>query len=214
MLPKAINSFIKSQMDFIKSKRIFKYLPIFVVLLVFISCDAMAKEPLGFREFHLGMKKDEALKKLPHCEDFEKYIDTMIGKVLSGDKDYSAGCFYKDEFIYTFFDIKEIRISVNFQFKNEKLVMIAFNFKPKEYDVLKEALIQKFGKPTKKEHEILQNAMGASFHNEALTWFFPNGTVAIGKYTDDIEHGLALISPVTNKELNQIKKKKQAAPGF
>lgn len=160
------------------------------------------------------MKKDEALKALPDCLDQERYIRKMIDDLRAGEKAPSTHCFYMNQYIYTYFDIKEIRISVNFQFENEKLVMIAFNFKPGEYDVLKEALIQKFGKPTKKERDTLQNAMGANFENEALAWFFPNGSVAIKKYTDNIDDGQAVITSTTNKQLKIREKQRKAAPGF
>ena len=88
---------------------------------------------------------------------------------------------------------------------------ILMNFQPENYEVLQEAMTEKYGKGSS-ESEIMQNAFGATYRNEKTTWMLPNGMILISKYSNKITEGGLFMMP--NKEIQADREKRTKSPGF
>lgn len=166
---------------------------VLIFLLVFFVSPVFAEEPLSFRDIKMGMTKDEVQSKIQQYDCFEK-------------------CCASEE------DIKGKKVEIRYCFtENEGLLdHIFMNFAPGDYEDLKEALIEKFGKPKDIIERRVQNKMGAIFKNESVFWNFKRGdTVAISRYGSSIDKGfIVFASKEFNDKYEAKNKKAKTSPGF
>ena len=166
-----------------------------IIALPALLAETAGAEPLEFREFKMGMTRQE--------------VESKIKKDLSKRE----GCF--KDMCSKHFDIKGVPVDALFIFTEDTLNEIGFAFKPTNYKALKDALIEKYGKPTQVEKELLQNNMGATFEGESASWKMKNGEVIISQYNGSTELGSILMhSPEYIKQNNEKRKDDKAKPGF
>ncbi len=113
------------------------------------------------------------------------------------------------------FEIKNVLVDVYFFFEDNVLDRISFFFSSKNYEIIKEALIEKYNKP-ECSYKILQNRMGAKFEDETCIWKLVNGVVVISRYGgSDLDNGVAFFeSPEAYKRHKEEKRKQRSLPGF
>lgn len=71
------------------------------------------------------------------------------------------------------------------KFENDRLWSIRATFEQSTYTTVRTAFIDKYGSPNRKETRAMQNAMGASFEREVLTWENPVSYIQLLEYGGD-----------------------------
>lgn len=74
------------------------------------------------------------------------------------------------------------------EFVGGRLESLTMSFKEGDYDSLKAALTDKFGKPSKVSSKAVQNRMGAQFINESSLWINGIATIGLDHYGRDLDH--------------------------
>jgi len=180
----------------------------FVLLITGISY----AEPLEFKGFIMGMPKEEVEIKVR-----QKIIEYNKQQGYSAPSKYEldiacigGACRYKEI-------IKDKNVVVRLFWGGDppKLDLIFMSFNSDSYQVLKDALTEKYGQPHEVKKELLQNRMGAVFESEIATWKLKEGKIRIKKYGDTIEEGTVdIYSSEFSKGVQQEKEKRKALPGF
>lgn len=97
----------------------------------------------------------------------------------------------------------------HFDFEENRLVEMRVQIKSQHYSFAYLALLDKYGKPQKKESRKVQNSYGAAFNNESAQWANNEGSVIyIEEYFPDLE-----TSNVLMMSRDYIKKMGQNLPG-
>jgi len=127
-----------------------------VIGLILFSGEAWGKERLSYKDIHIGMPEDEALNKLKNWKD-PTYTKEQENYERVGD----------------------IRVRVPaLRYDDGKVVQIAVSLQDqRDYEVFREALIDKWGKPTDTSRKEFQNRLGAKSYRIMDLWIFPEGTV-------------------------------------
>jgi hypothetical protein len=82
----------------------------------------------------------------------------------------------------------EIPIKVKVaSFSEDRWVLLIFTAKHPDYDFLRSNLIAKFGEPTSRATEDVQNRMGVHFVGELLTWDNGVSSIHLEEYGDDLD---------------------------
>lgn len=89
------------------------------------------------------------------------------------------------------FLVGTVKVQDFFHFRKDALVTVHMTFRSNDFENLRGVFIEKYGKPTRDQREILQNRFGAKFENETLTWAGPNVTVTLNRFASDLESGSA-----------------------
>jgi hypothetical protein len=72
-------------------------------------------------------------------------------------------------------------------FSEDRWVLLIFTGKHPDYDFLRGNLIAKFGEPTSRATEDVQNRMGVHFVGELLTWDNGVSSIHLEEYGDDLD---------------------------
>lgn len=163
----------------------------FVLLITGISY----AEPIEFKGFIMGMPKEEV---------------EIKARQEKGAKCRLGACNYKE----TIRD-KDVDVYLFWGSDSYKLDLILMQFDSRSYQVLRDALIEKYGQPHNTNKELLQNMMGAVFENEIVEWKLKEGVILINKYGKTIKEGMVHMqsSAYLERKLQEYEKRK-ALPGF
>jgi hypothetical protein len=72
-------------------------------------------------------------------------------------------------------------------FSEDRWVLLIFTAKHPDYDFLRDTLIAKFGEPTSRATEDVQNRKGVHFVGELLTWDNGVSSIHLVEYGDDLD---------------------------
>jgi hypothetical protein len=72
-------------------------------------------------------------------------------------------------------------------FSEDRWVLLIFTAKHPGYDFLRDNLIAKFGEPSSRATEDVQNRMGVHFVGELLTWDNSVSSIHLEEYADDLD---------------------------
>jgi hypothetical protein len=72
-------------------------------------------------------------------------------------------------------------------FSEDRWVLLIFTAKHPDYDLLRDNLIAKFGEPSSRATEDVQNRMGVHFVGELLTWDNGVSSIHLEEYGDDLD---------------------------
>jgi len=88
---------------------------------------------------------------------------------------------------------------------------IRLPFEARSFSDVEAAVLQKFGKPTKSTHEVVQNRMGGSFDNVTHYWIGANKTeVMLTQYAGSLDESLLLFSTEAERKMREDLQKKNA----
>lgn len=191
-----------------------KLLSLFFALL-WVGVAHAQKEPIGFKDFALGGTFSEFKARFPDfsCEGgscrFEMKtacISKAIDVTRPSQESFKLAWACRERNTYGGIPPRSMTAS----FKDDKLTQVLIAFTNGHYDALTSALITRFGQPSSRAHDVMQNLMGAKFDNEVLTWTPASTLLRISKYSSNIEEGSVLIT--TAEEFAEWRRKqKQAA---
>lgn len=159
---------------------------------------ASQKPPLGIREIKFGMP----------CEDIKKVsgVDCPDLVFFNGHTDT---CSYCEQ--YT--TIKGVYIKVQYGFTESKtLERISGTFDTNNFESIKNAVIEKWGKPNTIETGIKYNSYGAKVENLILKWELPDGTMLLESVGSKINEGF--LGMLSNLYLQKKKEYRDKSPGF
>lgn len=138
-----------------------------------LTTAAWADEPFDFKGVPFGASEQDLLQKHP---DFK----CQKGPPLTGDRacllTQKRGASYAG-----------VGATVMVSFFSDKITHVTINFNSSEFDVVKGALIIKYGAPTTESSTSVSNRMGATFQNQQGTWDKNDGLILeINKYAGEI----------------------------
>jgi hypothetical protein len=148
--------------------------PYIALVAVFFFCAAAAPsfvEPAGFKGLRWGMSVEEAVKAV---------IEQTPGPI-SGPRDsrvYGGFEIRYDDWVAT----AETQVTV--ELPAGKLAAVSIRFNPRDFQVVKEVFVRRYGKPTLAAIRQLQNAMGAKISSEELTWKGPRIRISLVEHAD------------------------------
>lgn len=132
-----------------------------------------------------GMTFNELEKRFPSlCSRGEK-----IGHI-------SSCTYHNDAYVPELRTIAEQDVQFwMFFFLDDKLGSISFSFMEEPaYEPIKNAMLIKFGTPTKRETSKISNRFGAIFSQEKLIWLGHKITLQLDRYSFDLKHSIVTIS--------------------
>jgi hypothetical protein len=98
-----------------------------------------------------------------------------------------------------------------------KLSGVLLSFESKNYETVKDILVERYGKPTSTQHEPYKTQGGAESTNEILMWKGPHSSIYLTRFGSRITEGFARMG--SNESLEAFSKKraeeiKDAAKGL
>ena len=87
------------------------------------------------------------------------------------------------------------------------MMSVPILFDPKDYELLRDALIERYGPPHARTQDTVTTRAGAQFQNDPLKWSGAKTWMAIIRYADRVDQGSALI---TTQELQKILRQREA----
>lgn len=168
------------------------------ILLLFVNIEQInskttQKPPIGVQGIILRMAYDDAKK-----------IIIQNGQSLEID--------FTGAFLKYFTTIKDVKVEINCIFKKSILDAILIKFPSYQFETIKNATVEKWGKPKKIDTQIKQNSLGAKVESLELTWDFPDGAIYLQSIGEKIDEGqLNMTSIEYIKEFNA---RKNNSPGF
>jgi hypothetical protein len=136
-------------------------------------------EPEGYKSFKWGMTYDQTREFYhPHGESARKHNIPFTSAEASAER-MLLNLPFKDL-------IGRVSVTVLLQFlpagpvKSEsKLSSVLLSFESKNYETLKEILLERYGKPTSSQHEPYKTQGGAESTNETLMWKGPHSFIIL-----------------------------------
>ena len=131
------------------------------LLLIFglLSFNCSADEPYAFK----GWKLDENISNLDISELScvkTHSVHIVLGDIQCVEKGYKSKL-----------TIAETPVKfISFNFFNDLLSFINIKVEERYFSQIRDAFIEKYGKPTSEENSVIQNRAGASFDNSVLQW--------------------------------------------
>jgi hypothetical protein len=209
-------------------------------LIYAISTSSSVARPYDLRGFNLGIPLDQ-FRGMRHpdgknsakifCEDNTIRSDTRLDRPTIINLDSSYGVilcqFYQPKKIgpVSTWDEAEFRITnfdteVEFKFidgddEAYRLYHISFSFYSNRWDLLKDAYLSKFGKPTRVETAPVQNRMGAVFDNEKLIWENADSIIILEKRSGVVDKGSVIYAEkhLLNRYLGRTAQRKEQDKG-
>ena len=80
------------------------------------------------------------------------------------------------------------------QSKDRRVASVFLSFVSKDYELLRDGLIVRYGPPDERKQEAISNRMGATFSREKCFWLKANSAMLISRYGSKIDAGHAQIS--------------------
>lgn len=142
--------------------------------LAVLATTGICAEPLNIKGVSAGMTKAQVKgiiggKWQCYAEGLPKAILEVRkarGQDLADECGHAIPHPVKSRDSYAGFDV-----DIGYYFRNDALVKITVSgLKPESFDTVAAALEKKFGTPLKEDHAPTENAMGAKFQNDSLTW--------------------------------------------
>lgn len=165
-------------------------------------------DALEFRGIYMGMTIDEVYSTIKKRDEVAQMMEKYLSEQQIKDKICPFYC--KDHY-----DIKGKYTEVLFWFDQNLLTHITMSFSPDDYELYRDALIEKYGYPSNKEQAIVQNLMGVKFNNEITSWTFKGGYITVKRYDGKVTEGSVFIgSSDYIKSLSDQTKQNKQAPGF
>lgn len=166
----------------------------------FVAVNVLAQIPaLEFKGVPLGITLEEAATKYKKLQGEIRVSTSGDGVAAIGVSDTVAGIIPKNILLlFTQNDISLrptnysgsiIDVSPGLRKKFDSCIfhVASVDFDASDYQTLRAALTEKYGAPTAKETNVLENRFGAKTKSETLTWTLANGTVKIDEYARTIE---------------------------
>ena len=95
------------------------------------------------------------------------------------------------------------------RFQGGRFVHLTYTVTHTQYTQVRDALVEKFGEPSIKSDENLQNRMGAQFTGQLFTWNNGASSILLKEYLNAEESSVTF---VINDYLEQLKKLRRDAP--
>ncbi len=90
---------------------------------------------------------------------------------------------------------------------------VALSFAVEKYDEMTSAFLARYGTPTDRETEPLQNRLGAHFLNEILRWTGKVLSIRLEKYGADVTQSMAFLRTHEATALREQRRKEKGAAG-
>ena len=99
--------------------------------------------------------------------------------------------------------IAEVPADMNLVISKGGIVQrIHLNFSESSFEEVRDALLRKFGKPTSTASNQVQNAFGAKYVNETITWSRSDGTqLLVTRYAGNRERSSVYFSSIEDRKL-------------
>jgi len=143
-------------------------------------------EPDGFRGLPWGASEQAAATKID--KDFcEAYPDNER--------------FRGDRWCVQAFELGAIRISAIYKFRRNHFVRVDLRFESNRFAEVLSIFVERYGRPTSEQRQMVQNRMGAQFENHIVTWEGPKIVINAQRYGADLNEGSATLQ--TQEELKE-----------
>jgi hypothetical protein len=148
-----------------------------LTLLALLAVMAHAEEPTGFRDVPFGATEAEVKAKFPEA--------------FCNARSEATSCVVK-------VSIAEAPVTAMFmltpQSNDRRVASVFLSFVSKDYELLRDGLIARYGPPDERKQEAISNRMGATFSQEKCFWLKANSAMLISRYGSKIDAGHAQIS--------------------
>lgn len=91
----------------------------------------------------------------------------------------------------TYAGVQVPQATVNFL--NGGFSAIKVTFDPRGFEIVAEALVGKYGKPTSDTRSTVRNRLGAAFQQRELVWRRPDGLLTAARYSVNLDAGHVII---------------------
>lgn len=170
---------------------------VLLVPLTFVSASAW-NEPDGFRGVPWGTNRETVKEQMgltnPNCfmasESTTAYV--CSGTITVGGVEATVGAGFSDA---------------------DALISVVLFFESKDFDQMKAAFLERYGKPTSRETPTIQNRMGAKFEQERLLWTGTKVVISLSRYADSIDKGRAVITTAENLRAGGERSREKAKSG-
>lgn len=150
-----------------------------------LSAPAFAwNEPDSFRGVPWGASSEQAKE--------------ILSKAAEGKPWQAPECLYN--FCTVKAPIGPVGVELTFWFREDRFVWAYITFTPSQYAALRAIFIDRYGPPTSREEETLQNRMGTKFTNEILKWIGPNVEIRLSTYANRFDKGSASLTTKEERE--------------
>lgn len=167
-------------------------------------------DALEFRGIYMGMSVDEVYSTIKKRDEVLQKMEKYLSEQQIKDKVCPSNMYCKDHY-----NIKGRYTEVLFWFNQNLLTHITISFTPDDYELYRDALMEKYGRPANIEHETKQNLMGVKFNNEIASWTQKGGYITIKRYDSKATEGSMFIgSNDYIKSLSDQTNQNKQAPGF
>jgi len=110
-----------------------------------------------------------------------------------------------------------VQVTTFWKFSDDKFVWVGWNFSARDFDFVRDALIERYGPPSEKAQEPVQTRAGVNYTNEILRWNGDRIYVSANRYGSSVTESFIQISTQAYQE-QMLKedeaKKKKAATSF
>lgn len=164
-------------------------------LMLLIAHSLTWAEAFEFKGVPFGASEQQFLEKHPEfwCSDAQGPLEIVLS---------DRTCYLFKNGTYA-----EVPAELSVDFYANSMAKIGVRFDPASFDFIKRALVNKYGKPTGEDAEMLTTAMGGKFLNEKFKWDRKDGMILIRKYNGKItESKLSIYSTAGLEEMEKRKK--------
>ena len=93
----------------------------------------------------------------------------------------------------SFHDVGGVKVRERWLFRDDRFMGVSWTFDPERFEALRDVLIDKYGLAEEVTEGDLQTRLGATVHNQTLTWAGAKATVEISRFGKTIEDGHAAL---------------------
>jgi hypothetical protein len=110
-----------------------------------------------------------------------------------------------------------VQITTFWRFTDDKFVWVGWSFPSRDFDFVRDALVERYGLPSERSEEAVQTRVGTNYTNETLRWNGDRIYISANRYGSTVTESFVQIS--THAYQNQMMeqeaaKKKKAATSF
>ena len=156
------------------------------ILLLLLFPPVASAAQLDFKGIPMGASEAVVQQKFPTSANCNDVINKSQMMVLQDDGDRYCSIDYIEATT-----IAGVRANIcEFRFYADKLYKITFTVNSSNFNTVTDALVVKYGKPSKVTTRNVQNRMGAVFGNDTWTWRVGDNTITAWRYTGNLDYSM------------------------
>jgi hypothetical protein len=168
-----------------------------IVILILVLLPSVAhafNEPTGFKEYKFGMTAAEIME-----------VRARTGRGTAGlSVKESLGDVVVDTNFFYYWDRSAPTYPV------QRLGMISLDFPEHSYRIIRDAFIERYGKPSETQLVTYRSAVGATFQGEVLNWKGESVSITLRQYATKRTQSSALLSTKTWSDARRVEELERA----